>query len=280
MIKAIREICIAGRVIDVSIRPKAGNHKNKRAPKTKITSDDVRKINDRNASKQMARLFNANFNDSCWHFTLTYKKEPTLKESQVIEKNFLRRLSYRMKKLGIKFKWVTATEYKASRIHHHLITNADPKIVIELWGMGHVFRTSLYSEPDYTQLAEYIIKETSKTFREKDCPFKTRFSRSRNLILPEVRVEEVAASMLLKTPEPWKGYEMLDEPVIWENPVTGLKHIEYKMAAIEEPRLKKYYKGKKKTRKESYWKYINSIEEQLSFGYPGADFEFNKWREK
>lgn len=278
MIKAIREICIAGKVIDVCLRPKAGNHKNKRAPKTKVTSEDVQRVNDRDAAKRLARLLNANMDDTCWHYTLTYKNQPSLKEAYAIEKNFIRRLSYRLKKLGIKFKWVTTVEYKATRIHHHLITNIDPKFIEEAWQLGHIFRTGLYSEPDYTQLAEYIIKETSKTFRQPDCPFKTRFSRSRNLIVPEVRIEEVEPSMLLKDPVPWKGYEMLDEPITWENPITGLKHIEYKMVAVGDPRLKKYYKGRVKTRKESYWRYINSVEEQLSFGYPEADFEFEKWR--
>lgn len=263
--RVVREICVAGKVIDVTVKVPAGNS-GKRKEKKKITSETVQKVNDRNAKKKLARLINANFDTTSFHDTLTYKHEPSPEEAQHELKKFLRRVKAEMKKSGEEFKWIVVTEYEGKRIHHHIVTNASEELVRKQWKNGHIFSSRLYDDPDYSQLAEYLVKETERTFREEDSQTKERYTRSRNLIVPEVRQEEVSAKQLWEDPVAWKGYQIDEDSVRrYEHPITGLEYLEYKMVAItDEPRLKKYYKGHKKTREESFRRYINTIEEQMT----------------
>lgn len=262
--KVIREVCIAGKVIDVTVKVPAGNF-GQRKEKKKITREAVQKNNDRMAKKKLARIINANFDESSFHDTLTYSTAPSQEEAKTILKNFLRRVKNELKKMGVDFKWVVVTEYNNKRIHHHIVTNAPEEVIREHWKQGHIFISRFYEGPDYTQLAEYLIKETEKTFREEESVNKERYSRSRNLIIPEVRQEEVSEKQLFEDPTAWKGYYIDEDSVRrYEHPITGLEYLEYKMIAIDEPRLKKYYKGRRKKKEQSYWRYINSIEEQMS----------------
>lgn len=56
---------------------------------------------------------------------------PTVEESEIIVRNYLRRIAYRRKKLGLEpLKYILVTEYKhdrsgqiLKRIHHHIIMN-------------------------------------------------------------------------------------------------------------------------------------------------------------
>lgn len=264
--KVVRETCIAGRVIDVTIKASSGNHA-RRSEKKKVTSEAVQKVNDRYAQKRLERIINANFSEKDFHDTLTYEGEaPDPEEAQKNLRRFLERVKYAMKKKGQEFKWVIVTEWKNKRIHHHMVTNAPEELIRKQWKSGHIFTSRLYESEDYSQLAAYLIKETEKTFRDGDSAVKERYSRSRNLTVPEVRVEEVDARQLFEDPKPWKGYQIIEESVRrYEHPVTGLEYLEYKMISVtDKPRLKRRYKGKIKKREENYWNYINYIEEQMS----------------
>ncbi|MDO4460831.1 MAG: hypothetical protein Q4C42_12280, partial [Clostridia bacterium] len=64
---------------------------------------------------------------------------------------------------------------------------------------------------NYTALAEYLIKETTKTFREEDSLYKRRYSCSANLTKPVVKKEEVDPSELWDAPEPIEGYYIPEE---------------------------------------------------------------------
>ena len=73
-----------------------------------------------------------------------------------------------------------------NRIHHHLIINAIPGVDMmalfkKLWPHGLVKVVQLKSDGQYRKLAEYIIKETDKTFRLGMAGMKKRFQTSRGL---------------------------------------------------------------------------------------------------
>lgn len=267
--KVIREICIAGKVIEGVVKVPSGRHTKKRQPKLVVTKEAVQKNNDRLAETNLRRLFNANCNCTWNHDTLTYAKQPTLEQALKILKNFIARIRRKMKKLGRDFKWIVATE-ATNRVHHHIVSNAPLEIMRETWREGHVLSRPCDDGPDYRKLAAYIIKETTKTFRQEDCPLKSRYSHSRNLIIPVVKVEEVSPMMLLRDPKPFKGYYIESDSIKrYEHPITGLMHLEYVMIAEDvEPRLKYWSKGNKKKREIDYSKYINYYEEQ------GSIFEF------
>lgn len=263
--RVVRETCIAGRVIDITVKVHSGAHFRKRGARKNVTSEMVQKNNDRIAAKKLTRLIHANFDEDSYHFTLTYKEEPTLEESQKILQKFLRRVAYRMKKQGKEFKWISTVEWKGHRLHHHLISNAPKDLIKEQWKDGWVFPQPFDSNPNRQKLAEYVIKESQNTFRSEESPYKARYTHSRNLVMPEVRVEECSEKMLSEDPVAWKGYDIDQSSVRrYEHPITGIEHLEYIMIAQDEkPRLKKYYKGKVKNREENYTRYINYAEEQM-----------------
>lgn len=264
--KAVREICAAGPVIDVTIKSSMAIHKNKRGPRKSVTSEQVRKNNERLAVKKLTRMINANFGKGCWHITLTYAEEASPEEARKELKRFIARARRACRKIGIEFRWIAVTEYKNERIHHHFVTNAPHELIADQWKRGHILPRPFDDRKNHADLAAYLVKETSKTFREEDSPYKSRYSHSRNLYIPEVRVEKVSDKQLFEEPKAFKGY-YIDQDSIkrYEHPITGLPHLEYQMISLtEEPRIKKYYKGKIKTREEDFRKYINYIEEQLS----------------
>ena len=78
---AIRERWVAGKVIGTTVKLPAGNHTGKRAKRRNITSDMVRKNNDRLAERNLTMLIDANFGEGDGHYTLTYAIAPTQKQA-------------------------------------------------------------------------------------------------------------------------------------------------------------------------------------------------------
>ena len=66
-------------------------------------------------------------------------------------------------------------------------------MVRELWAVrrgqdgirGNPKFVMLYDSGEYSQLADYLIKETERTFRDEDSAVKQRYSCSRNLTKPK-----------------------------------------------------------------------------------------------
>jgi len=206
----------------------------KREKKRKATPEEIRAGNERNARKRLRRLINTNFGPGDIHLVLTYQKElrPTPEESKRILRNFKDALGRRFKKQGKEFKWILVTEYKNKAIHHHMIVNSpegyDPsKDIASLWKRGRPRSTRLDDSGNYSQLADYLVKETEKTFREEDTPQKARYSHSRNLKEPSVKKKTVRAKKWRKLKVP-KGFFLIPGS-LYEgvNPVTGHLYREY-----------------------------------------------------
>lgn len=181
-------------------------------PKTK---EEIRQANMRQAARKLARKINANFGPGDYHLILTYRRAPDKQQAQDALKGFLKSLRAKYKKSGGEFKYITVTEYKNRRIHHHLIVNniqmegrTLPGMIRELWKEnGRVQFIPLYDSGEYSQLASYLIKETENTFREEDTPFRQRYTCSRNLITPkpEVRDRKIRKGWAAH-PKPRPGY--------------------------------------------------------------------------
>lgn len=102
--------------------------------------------------------------------------------------------------------------------------------------------TAMDDSGSYKALSEYLIKETSKTFRDSDSVHKRRYTASRNLVRPVIKREAVDAQELLDDPKPIAGYYIPKETVRrFEHPVTGVEHVEYYMVALHEPRKYKVW---------------------------------------
>lgn len=218
----------------------------KRQKKKKATPEDIERQNEWAAIKRLARKINANFIADDLHVVLTYRKEdrPNTEEAKKILKDFVDCLRKEYKKKKLPMKYVITTEYLNKAIHHHIIINNGIEhgvntmsLIRELWAYGRPKYVPLDDSGDYKLLASYFIKETSKTFRDKNSHQGTRYSCSRNLIIPEPEVEVIEANTFSKTPKPYKGY-YIDKNSIVEgiNPVTGYRYQHYTMIKINKKR--------------------------------------------
>lgn len=214
----------------------------KRRKKRKATKEEIQKQNQRNAEKKLRRIINANFEPNDLHIVLTYKKDERLTpgESKKELRNFFDRVRRAYRNYSTELKYIVCTEYENKAIHHHIIINdlvkgtmTTTKIIRQAWLRGRPKFTLLDDTGDYKDLAEYIIKETSETFRKEGNPNKTRYSCSRNLIRPIPERKIVTAKTFAKDPKPKKGY-YIDKNSVYEgiNPVTGFRYQYYTMVRI------------------------------------------------
>ncbi len=172
------------------------------------TSEEQALRNLKIARKKLTRLINTNFNCNDYFVVLTYDENISLEESRKALANFFRRLKrYRIKEGYSPLKYISVTEIE-NRIHHHLLINNFNKlpvkevteILFKLWGNGLVFIKKLFKGQTQEKLANYITKENIK-------PNAKRWSQSRNLKQPKIKVEEIKGkSRKLKAP---KGYSVI-----------------------------------------------------------------------
>lgn len=267
--RLIKETCIAGKVIDRTIRITHGTVAGrKRREKSEPTPEKVQRNNDRIATINLARKINANFGAGDGHLILTWAKEPEHEEAMKKLSLFFRRLK---RKSPEEVKAIWATELQ-SRIHHHVIINRiDLELIRECWTWGRIKWIPLddYSNGNYSKLAEYIIKETAQSFRQPGSQTKQRYSSTRNLEHPII-IRQPASPKEFNTSDlkSIKGYQIDEDSIVeYENPITGCPTIFYTMTAVtEEPRLKRWRGGKyaKKVKQES----LKTFEglRQLEFG--------------
>lgn len=190
-----------------------------RAGERKTTPEEMAESNMRQAARKLARKINANFKPGDWHVVLMYRKEgrPDPKQAQKNIKKLIEGLRDLYKKNGFILKYIHVTEYYKKSIHHHLIINnvndgrkTTTEYIRALWkgdGKGSKHFIPLYEDGEYKRLADYLIKETEKTFRDQDSPVRQRYSCSRNLInpKPDSRMRETKTGWK-KKPKPRPGY--------------------------------------------------------------------------
>ena len=235
----IREECICGAVIEVS-KYYTGRYKGKkvhRNSRSGTTSETQKKINQRNSEKQLTRLLNTNFTDGDYYLTLTYKNEPhSLSEARKDIENFIRRVKYQYRKYGIACKYIHSTEYKAKRIHHHIVINKAPDTNIkygDIWGKGYVKPIQLYTGGEYSKLSLYLIKETSLTYNASDGVYAKRYCQSKNLKKPKINKKIIPANSFSEIIKAYKGYEPIENKTVSGYTANGYRYISYVMRKIE-----------------------------------------------
>ena len=192
-------------------RPRNKNH-NK-------TTETQKKVNQRHSERKLTRLINANFKDGDLHITLTYDNDIDLSAETARKElnNFIRRLKYQYSKQGFELKYITVTEYENKRIHHHIVINNIPDIISNMykfWKNG-IFRCSvLNTHGNYSELANYLIKETSKTYNTPDRIYGKRWNRSKNLIFPKEKKTVVKSSTWSElVPKEADGYYLITDSI-------------------------------------------------------------------
>lgn len=211
----------------------------RRRQKEKPTEESVRKANERNAERRLSMLLIQNFFQGDWHVVLTYDPDnrPELELSKKLLKNYLRRMRRLYEKRGHVLKYVVVTEWQGKRIHHHIVINDLPELARHLrdqWGYGGIHMTPLYKEQDYEGLARYLVKETKETFNKPGCPFRQRWSCSKNLDQPKVVKRLVKADSWREVPEvppalAAAGYILDRDSIINDVDIFGYPFQEYTM---------------------------------------------------
>ena len=241
MFRPVKEVCVAGAVVDVRIIGSKTNVTDTRSAKSSPTASAVQKNNDRIAERRFSRLINANFFPGDYHLVLTYADAPSKEEAERELRNFIRRMKREFKKLGKDMRYATVTEHLNKRIHHHvLMSYIDLEVISRQWRRG-IVRTSLLDKTrNYRKLAEYLIKETTKTFRD---------------------------------PKVIEGYS-LDEGSVreYDHPITGITHQSYCMVSNDPAKdIKSWQEGTEVNRQETYLRFDNVCQTELK-DFQGADY--------
>ena len=250
------------RSLHASSRKKTAGQK--RRERENLTSEKVIAVNLRNAIKKLTAILNHNFIDGDYHLTLTYENEPGKAEAKADLDRFLRNIRNYCKRNDIDWRRVAVTEYENHRIHHHIVCSGiDPEVINRYWRYGFVNFKMLSSQGNYYKLAEYLVKETEKTFRKPDAVSRQRYSPSRNIVIPQPKVEEVSERQIQQDPKPEKGYYIDKETIRrYEHAIFETECMEYIMVSLEaDPPIKRYKRGKKGR----YEKYYKATEDQLIF---------------
>lgn len=205
---------------------------------TRKQKSDIRKAaqNEYAATRQLARLINANFRPGDLFLGLDYSEEallrveqkaagrcghrPLLTEAQRMDTireaaahelvNCIRRVKRELDREGIELKYVSITSDmdgetgEAVRVHHHLVINREAReAFLHKWqekGMGGVDWKSLDKQDDYYGVAEYMVKQVRKQAEEN------QFASSRNLVRPKPKDRVVASAAEVRVP---KGCRLL-----------------------------------------------------------------------
>lgn len=173
--------------------PRTIGKKYERLLRGNLTTEEQQKRNLEIARKKLTRTINTNFGAADYFLTLTYDGAIEAAAAKKKIANFFRRLKrWRLKNGQGDLKYISVLETKG-RCHHHVILNGLMglslkeawEILFNLWGEGYIFLKRLKKSQEDTRLASYITKENIKKNAK-------RWSQSRNLQKPKVKIEEVA----------------------------------------------------------------------------------------
>lgn len=207
----------SGKIIEVIKYDKPVRYDYARSERKEVTPEQMEKVNELNSISKLERLFRCNFSMGDYHIVQTYSKEkwgtkgPTPEQAKKEYNKFMRKMRNHYKKLGKEFRYIAVTEYKANRIHHHIIIEKiDTDILQEFWKEnGHINITQLYPDYDYRQLAKYLIKEKTKTNQhliKNRAFFGKRWNPSRNLKKPkEDKPKHIKRGDVLQPPKEVRG---------------------------------------------------------------------------
>ena len=211
--------CADYREVDIIPRTETAElaTRGKRGKRKKSNPLKQKDLNDKNAKRYLVQLGNGNFSIGDLHTSCTYSEDnlpETVEEAENIVTNYLRRIAYRRKKLGLEaLKYILVTEYKygedgqkIKRIHHHIIMNGglDRDDVELMWTKSRInwkkandlkYRAGIkllgWVNADRLQMNENGIEGLCK-YVLKDPQGKKRYSSSRNLERPQVSREDGA----------------------------------------------------------------------------------------
>lgn len=188
--------------------------KGRRGKSKKVSEPKQKDLNEKNSKRYLVQLGNGNFGAGDLHVTYTYSAKYLPKTEAEADRrigNYLSRIAYRRKKLGLPpLKYILVTEYgyakddpdhqgRPVRIHHHVIMNAglDRDEVEMMWTAERINWRKYDADHSYGDTVErlgYVNADriqTNENGIEALCKYvmknprgKKRWSSSRNLVRP------------------------------------------------------------------------------------------------
>lgn len=187
----------------------------KRGPNRGTTSEKQARVNERVSEEHLRWDINANFDHRDLHAVLHYYAKDTA-FAQVLKDReaFLKELRRLCEIRGVRYKYILVIETKRmTNPHLHLIiSRMDPEIIYEAWqavpvGGGGVSFQPMDRRGNHCKLAAYLMKESRSTmerYRKMGVRGK-RYTKSQNMVKPEITYEVVPSSSWRKEPKPRQG---------------------------------------------------------------------------
>ncbi len=210
--------------------------------KHKETPEELEAKSWNRKEKDLTRLLNTNYRNGDFHITLTYggdQKPGSMKELKAEASAYLRKVKRAYSRTGqsLKYVYVPTLGKSGTNPHIHLIANRlyglDPvdnlALFQELWTdkdgkrRGWIKTKTLYSEPQFKELAAYLIRN-AKESKEKN---KRAFIPSQNLDKPIIHTQRIAARRFSLRITPPRGYELEKGSVYEGSTRTGYPYITY-----------------------------------------------------
>lgn len=162
-------------------------------------------------------------------------KAPEPEEARKHLEEFLRRARKYFRGQGQELRYITVTEYKRARIHHHVIMPEAPMgVLYKLWSHGRPHITPLDESGDYRPVGGLPDKRDIGNVCGERSPYKKRWNQSKNLRDPVIKTEIVSAKSWRKDPMPWKGYYIKKDSIReGTHDVTGYQYQYYTMISIK-----------------------------------------------
>lgn len=184
----------SGNVLECEIYPVWNTHSSLRRARHFKSRDAQKRLNQKNAIKNIIRLANTNFTDNDIWGTFTYetKRLPkTVEDAQKEFTKFIRRLKYYAQKNNFpNLKYIYTTEFEndekkgKKRVHHHIVINFPDRDVAEkLWRNGARTQTRRLQadESGYEGLIRYITKDPKGS---------KQYITSKNLEKPQITIAD------------------------------------------------------------------------------------------
>lgn len=208
----VKEICVAGNTIEVSKYYSVRHHSKgeRRRPKENESTEAVKRINQRNAERDLRRLLNTNFIDGDLLVRLDFSKvKPSgSEEMQKLMTKAMRKLRAEFVKQGKELKYVYVKEVgpRGGRHIHMVMSKTDTDTLRKCWPHGGIHIDPLISNGQYARIAAYFVKYAEKTEETEGRLIGKRWYGSRSLIKPKIKKQYISANKFRKEAKAPPGY--------------------------------------------------------------------------
>lgn len=212
----------------------------KRAKRSKPTSERQALVNRKRAERILTRLLNANFGRNDLYATWTFSKDKRPGDPERFKQTvqaLLKALRKLFGKMGVplRYIWVGERGERGAEHIHMVMTGIDIRMLQPIWPYGYVTCANLDPSGSYRKLAAYFIKYSDKTMRTEGRLQGKRYNPSHGLIHPEpektrIRKRKTFRADDIKVPAGW--YLERDTVECGISDVTGYEYLYYTLVML------------------------------------------------